>query len=257
MRNELLLITQTHGNEFVGTKAVKKLGKFANFDWIIGNELASEQNKRFINHDLNRIAPGEIKSKDYELKRAAVLVSLSKKYKYTIDIHGTDATSGIFIIITNPKIENIIFALSLPIDNIVVWCPENRKKGPITKFARCGLEIECGPQNSKIVLNKLISILKNVLSNQFTLNNFKGKKLFQVYGKLYKTKDNKRIETRDFQKITIDSEEFYPLLPNQYEDVICYKMRKINLISLSNIYNFHKFLTRPWNDCSQEEIDSD
>jgi len=235
MENKLLLITQTHGDELIGTRAVKRLGRFDNFDWIIGNEFASKQGKRFINYDLNRIAPGKARSKDYELKRASALVSLSKKYKYTIDIHGTDSTSGVFVIITSPKIENIIFALNLPISNVVVWCPKNQKNGPITKHARCGVEIECGPQDSKIVLNKLVSILKQILANsQFTLNNlnFQNKNLFQVYGKLYKFKNSKRIKTKDFRKTIINGEEFYPLLSEQYEKVICYKMRKIDFVSL-------------------------
>lgn len=235
MKNKLLLITQTHGNELIGTRAVKKLGKFDNFDWIIGNELASKQGKRFINYDLNRIAPGKVRSKDYELKRAATLVSLFKKYKYTIDIHGTDSTSDVFVIITNPRIENIIFALNLPINNVVVWCPKNQKNGPITKFAKCGIEIECGPQDSKIVLNKLVSTLKQILENNQLIPknlNLRNKNLFQVYGKLYKFKNSKRIKTKDFRKTIINDEEFYPLLSDQYENVICYKMRKINLVSL-------------------------
>lgn len=234
MKDKLLLITQTHGDEFVGTKALKQLAGSVKFDWIIGNELASTQGKRFINYDLNRIAPGKSNSKYYELKRATKLVSLSKKYKYTIDIHGTNATSGIFIIVSNPKIENIIFALSLPISNVVIWCPKNRRNGPVTKFAKCGLEIECGPQNSKIVLSKLISIMKKIVSKKFTLNNFdlKSKKIFQVYGKIYKDQTNNQIDMKDFRKTIINGEKFFPLLSNQYENVTCYKMRKINFVSL-------------------------
>ncbi|KKS33982.1 MAG: hypothetical protein UU95_C0019G0016 [Parcubacteria group bacterium GW2011_GWC2_42_12] len=233
MKNKILIITQTHGNEIIGTEIMNKIRPNKRFRWIIVNKEASTKNKRFIKFDMNRIAPGNEGSKNYEQKRVAEIVSLAKKYKYTIDIHGTSASSGIFTIVTNPTMQNILFAFSLPIKNIVIW-GRKKTKGPITRFASCGLEVECGPQTSQKVKNKLRSILKDITGQGINYNqvNFEEKNIYKVYGKLLANKKTKKNTLKDFRKTMFNKETFYPLLCGQYKDFTCYKMDKINFVDL-------------------------
>lgn len=236
MKNKTLIITETHGDEKIGTNVIREIKKTTrtNFDWVIGNEKASKINKRFINFDMNRIAPGNIRSKNYEEKRAAEIISISKQYDFVIDIHGASSKSGIFIIITNPKIENILLALTIPIKNIVIWKSKNENNGPITKFVDCGLEIECGPKESKTSENELERIIKKINKNKIDLNqvNFKEKNIFNVYGKLLTNRNNKNLKLKDFRKTKLKNETFFPLLSGCYPRINCYKMEKVDLVSL-------------------------
>jgi len=236
MKNKILIISETHGNEKIGTNVMDKIKSQlgANFKWITGNKEASKLNKRLVKFNINRIAPGDIKSKDYETKRVAEILSLSKKYDYTIDIHGTNSKSGIFTIVTNPKIENIILALALPIQNIVIWDPKQKKNGPITKFVTCGVEIECGSQNSIKTEKDLLEIIRiiNTKGINFSEINFSQKSIFRVYGKLLNNKSNVQLKLKDFKKVVFEKETFYPLLSRQYKDVACHKMEKVDFVNL-------------------------
>jgi len=122
-----LFLAATHGNEKIGVEVMEKVQKkYKNVDWVIGNPYALKQEKRFIDVDLNRSAPGNIFSKEYEMRRAAELVELGKQYREVIDIHGTDADTGIFIIINKFSKENLELAISMPIKRIVIWESSDR-----------------------------------------------------------------------------------------------------------------------------------
>lgn len=231
---KILFIGATHGNEPIGVEVLKKLEKkFNNFDWIVGNPKALKQKSREYTADLNRSAPGDINSNQYEQKRAAEIIKLSKNYQYTIDIHGSGKPVGIFIIITNPKPINLKLAGMLPIKNIVFWpafSPE--LKGPLSEFFSCGLEIECGPKENFRIKKSLEKKLEKFLINLKKIEKkpitelLKQKNIYKVYGNL-KDKPNKKL--KEFKEITINNETFYPLLIGSYKDknIICYKMKKI------------------------------
>jgi len=172
-------------------------------------------------------------AKQYEHGKAYELLKIAQNYRYIIDIHDTIARSGIFTIITNPKLENFFLATALPIENIVVWAAkESEKFGPITQFVNCGVEIECGPRNSKKIQKQLYKTLKIVISKGINFNekSISSKNFFRVYGKLTKSRFSQQDinQLKDFKKIKAKNEIFYPLLVGQYEDVACYKMEKID-----------------------------
>ena len=181
MGQKILFIAATHGNEKIGVKVMKQLEENGfKPNWIIGNKKAFKQNKRFIDVDLNRSAPGSPKAKEYEKRRAWEILKLASKFKYVIDIHGTVSGSGIFTIITNPKIENLIFAASLPIKNIVIWVAKKSEvMNPLSEYFPRGLEIECGPKNSKKIRTNLKKIIINILKNNRDINNANKKNIFQ------------------------------------------------------------------------------
>jgi succinylglutamate desuccinylase len=236
MKKEILFITATHGDEKIGVEVMKKIEKqdvLERFDWIIANNKALKQENRFLDRDLNRSAPGIKNSKVYELSRAYNLMEFCKKYSYVVDIHGATVNCGIFIIVSNPKLENLFLASAIPVERVVIWAADEWKKfGPITQFVDCGVEIECGPKNSEKIKNKLFKIVKLIIKKgiTFNLNQIREKEWFLVYGKIKKDNKKKKIinNMKDFEEIKMDGENFYPLLTGQYKDVICYKMKKIN-----------------------------
>ncbi len=222
---DILFVAATHGDEKIGVEILKKINKKLDFNWLIANKKAFSRNKRFIDVDLNRIMPGKKYSRYYEKKRAYELNKILKNYKYIIDIHETVSNTGIFTIITKPTKKNMRLANSLPINNIVIWeSGKKRNCGPITEYVNCGLEIECGPKNSKKIKKELENIIIKILKKY---KNENKKNIFEVYGNL-KKKNIQTKKIKDFKKTTINGETFYPLLVGQYSDKLCYKMKKIN-----------------------------
>ena len=88
---KILVVGGIHGNEPLGTKLVSrfKADPQKNVGAILANERAVAKNKRFINTDLNRSFPGNIKSLNYEEKRAAELIDICRKYDLVLDFHNT------------------------------------------------------------------------------------------------------------------------------------------------------------------------
>lgn len=234
-KKDILIIAATHGNEQFSIPVIKQLKKQypGKFDWIIGNKLAIKENKRFVDTDLNRSAPGNQKSKLYEQQRAWQLMKIANKYRFVIDIHGTPAKTGLFTIVCNPIPENLLLAGTLPIDRVVIWSDiECKKSGPITQFVPCGLEIECGPKYSRVIQRKLFNLLKNIVTKGISCDSikFNKKQWFRAYGKLIiKGGDNKfEKKLKEFTKTKINKEVFYPLLIGRYQKVLCYKLEEVS-----------------------------
>lgn len=248
MRKVPLFIGATHGNEPIGCNVLKKLSKKrSDFDWTIGNLSAYEKNVRYVKQDLNRSAPGNLDSAIWEEKRAAQLIDLSKNYTSTIDIHGTDSNTGIFILVTNPTVQNIQLALRFDIKNIVIWpsvTPEMQY--PPSEFFRCGIEIECGSQNKPSTADQLEGILENYLESftpeiddaQVTSSHLKGKSIYMLMGSVAKEELPTDKPLTEFEKITTKNEPWYPLFIDVYEDyqdIRCYKLRQLTIEEVENI----------------------
>lgn len=226
---DYLFISATHGDEGFSVRVLKRLVSEdrANYDWIIGNEKAYPLGKRFLDVDLNRVAPGEANSEMYESRRAFEIIEFAKSYKAIIDLHGTTAKSGIFVIVTKNTEENLLLAERIPVENVVIWEGSGKSKtGPITSFVKPGIEIECGPKDDPEISKKLYKILKGFLDGE---THMPKKRYFTVYGKIFKNEVSLDFGARisDFELVKISDEEFYPLLVNQYPDLLCYKMREI------------------------------
>lgn len=235
-RKKIIFSVATHGNEGFTIPILKKLSNLdcsQKFDWIISNPKALKKYQRYIEADLNRVAPGNINSNKYELRRAYDLIKKFNQYQCVIDLHGTPAKTGIFTIVTNPKKENLLLASLLPIQNVVIWSPDNlQKPGPLTQFVDCGVEIECGSKDSIKIQKELGAILVSYLNNIGSKNKKTKYKqrFFRVYESLLKKDyEDKEEKLKEFEKIKINGEIFFPLLVNRYPDITCYKMQKINI----------------------------
>ena len=226
---DLIFVAGVHGNEPIGPDVLRKLeAKGYPVNWMLANPEAAKLKQRFIDSDLNRVFPGNPNSRKYELKRAFELTKELAKYENVIDIHGSVSKSGIFTIVTNPASANLMLAGCLPIKNVVIWQSEkNNGQGPLTRYVKRGVEIECGPQNSPKIKKRLYEILRTLTLSGINLeqSDLSRKNIFQVYGKLAGENSG---SLRDFKKTKIKGETFYPLLVNQYPGIMCYKMKKIN-----------------------------
>jgi succinylglutamate desuccinylase len=239
MKNKILFIGATHGDEDIGVLALSKLGTDSpNTNWIIGNERAFLAGTRYTETDLNRSAPGDLTSEIYEVKRAAEIVLLSGRYDYTIDIHGTTEDTGIFIIITNPKPENWILAANLPIDKVVYWPSFSTElSGPISEYVRCGLEIECGSKSDTQTLEQLTDILdisiqrlqSGHISRQSAKEELRTRNIYCVTESL-RVDDYSDQPLVEFQPFILSGRNVYPLLIDTYAEsygIKCYLMEKI------------------------------
>jgi len=239
-----LFIAATHGDEPIGVALLdelsKKTGDQISYESLIANPVALEQDKRYTETDLNRVAPGDIKSSIYEIKRAAEIIGQFEKYKYVIDIHQTKVNDRIIIIIPKLTRESLALALAFDINEIIIWPSAKKKESskPLVYFAPYGIEIECGTKNSfkktlqaleRITVNFLrnghLNIEKNFASLQTEMER---KNFYLVYNRISKN-EVKGINLQDFEEVNTGKEKFTPLLFGAHQGLIGYKMKKLNL----------------------------
>ncbi|PIR92712.1 hypothetical protein COU01_00365 [Candidatus Falkowbacteria bacterium CG10_big_fil_rev_8_21_14_0_10_44_15] len=243
MHKKVLFIAGTHGDETIGTALLKKISKqrdiAALYDSVIGNPRACVQNKRFIEADLNRVAPGDVNSPIYEVSRASELVEMFKNFEYIIDFHETKANDRIVIIIPRFCRESLALALAIDISTILIWPPAlpGTAAGPLTQYAPFGIEIECGTKNSfNKTLIKLEKIVKKFLENKIVrvrdnlalpLDVIKKKKFYLVYGKINPNEVN-GVVLQDFGPVDTGQEKFTALLFGKHQNLKGYKMRPLD-----------------------------
>lgn len=234
-KKNLLILTNVHGDEPDATEIMTELKKEKklNCGWIIANPEAKKINKRFVDIDMNRNAPGSKNSKFYESRRVVEVLTKCAKYKTVIDIHGSRGNQGVFTIIPNPNLQNIILATLLPVKHVLIW-PFNPKikNGPIMKFIDCGVGIEFGPK--KIIKTKKMvkKVIDEILESDFKFDPEKTaqKEFYFVYDKIRKVDDISIF--KDFEKININNEEFYPCFVGVYKGIAFYKTKKIDFNKL-------------------------
>lgn len=220
-KNKVLIIVATHGDEPFAISMIRKLSKKYRFDWLVGNPRALKNNSRGTQADLNRSAPGNIKSKIYEERRAAYLIKLSRKYEIVLDIHSANYLDGIVSIVTNPSWQNIELAQSFPADSMIIWPSLRTDASPLTQFMPNAIEIECGRSDNPELAIKLEKLLVMYLGNP--RKKFEQEK-YIVTGKIL-GRENKKL--RDFQLATVGNYTFYPFLSNQYPSITTYMLQKL------------------------------
>lgn len=231
---DILFFAAVHGDEGFTVPVLEGLTQEfpSKFHWLIANEVALKREVRFVDTDLNRSAPGDSNSSKYEMRRASELIKIAKQYRFVIDLHGTAANSGIFVLVSNPTPCNIALAASLPIANVVIWVAKSSEKiGPLAQFIDCSVGIECGPKSSQSVAEELRKIIRKILANGLNTNPSNAQNWFRVYGKIPKGEILAE-NLQDFKPAVLNGETFYPLLVGQYDDVVCYKMERINFWNL-------------------------
>lgn len=234
MKKKILIITATHGNEKIGIEVAAKLKKKRlqkYFDFLIANPKALEQNKEFVDVNLNRVYPGKKDSHLYEERRAYINLRRASRYRYIIDMHEASQGKDDFIIVPREKLSTRFPISLIGLEKVLLW-PD--PKGPISQVLDNAIELEFGMKGRKreSVTRRAERILKNFIKS-ISLKNFRfagasRKDVYYVYGKLTKDEFKRDIESlRDFQEIENNGEKFRPLLTGQYlkYGIVCYKMK--------------------------------
>lgn len=220
------IIGCVHGNEKLGKQIIGKLKKASLkkevFLFFIVNKKAMKKNKRFIDIDLNRCFPGK-KNGKYEERLAAKLVKKLKCCDYVIDLHSTKSKTDNFIIITKPNKRKIKLANKIPLKKLVIMESAIAKGGALIDHVKCGVSIEF---SHKTPLNEAYDVILECLNNILTNTKPKNKKVYSAYGRIKKG-ECKRV-LKNFKKIKINKEAFYPILfrEKEYTDTLCLKAHK-------------------------------
>lgn len=236
---KVLFILATHGNEGFSIPVFQKLEKalpkdIYNYEWIIGNPKALDKKVRFIDADLNRVAPGKRDSKKYEEARAAEIIEIAKSFDAVVDIHGAISNCGICSIISLPTIENLFLASQFECQNNVIWNSKSSKAhGPINQHVgKPAFELECGPKDDQDIADKLYQIISDFLENkQSTIFVANRLNWYTVIGKKDKN-DFANNALSDFIPAS-NNQSIVPFLSkNSYPDGSFYILEKIDFTRL-------------------------
>jgi len=234
MKN-LVIVCCLHGNEGYGFEICKNQSLFP---FVLANEKALKENKRFIDADLNRIFPGN-QNGNHEEKIAVELLEKLKDSDYLLDLHSSSNSCPLFGIITKPNKEKIDFAKKLGLKRLVIM-PENFASGKaLIDFVKCGISLEVGPHERKENIKEVLDVLNNFAENK----NYNEKlEIFEIFATIRKQSGN--ILIQNFQEVKkgqqiADSQlaefNFIPVLVGEdaYKDLLCLAAKKLDS---DNIY---------------------
>lgn len=184
---KIVLNILTHGNELIGLKVASELQKLNIANDIlkvhIANKEAYKKGVRFIDKDLNRSFPGNIKG-NYEEKLAIKISPIIKNADIVLDIHST--TSGLqdAVIITKLDRETQKY-LDIISPKYVLLMAGNKSDALISQ-AKVGLAFEYGNENNPKVVTKIINDIKTLLAALGLIEDVKSLKRKTNYFKIEK-----------------------------------------------------------------------
>jgi hypothetical protein len=233
MKNEILIIGATHGNEPIGVEVIAELknrGREKDFDFLIANPQALSASREFIDVNLNRVYPGIKNSPLYEQRLAFTNLQLAKKYRYVVDIHEASQGKDDFIIVPRENISNDFPLELVNLKKILLW-PD--PQGPLGGVLKNAIELEFGSCNRD--RRKMIAMAANIVEKfiirikSCAKEELVGHEIYEVYGKITIAEFGGKIdELKDFAEFENNGEKFLPLLARQYlqSGIVCYKMRR-------------------------------
>lgn len=164
---KILLNILTHGNEFVGVKVADQIKNLHlelignGLDIQIANEQAYTEKKRFIDHDLNRVFPGNPKG-SYEEKRAHELAPVIFTYDLVIDVHSTESGSGDMVIVT--KMDTVTKAVLQSLSPKYVLFMNMIPDRSLISQAKIGIAFEMGSERDISTVDKTLNGVEFLLS---------------------------------------------------------------------------------------------
>lgn len=223
-----------HGDEPYGLEVERELSN--KMKTIIGNPIALEEKKRFLESDLNRIFPGK-KEGDYEEKRAVEILEEIKEFEYIIDVHSSSSNVELFGIITKPDKKKIEFAKSLGLKRLVIMEKNISEGKSMIDNVECGISLEIGPHEKEGNAEKVIDSINKFLNSNESSNEIETYVVFDII----KADDFKEAKINNFipvkkgeiiatgEKEKIAEFDFIPVLVNErsYDGVLCLAARKL------------------------------
>lgn len=171
-----------------------------------------------------------------------------------IDFHETKANGRIAIIIPRLCRQSLALALSLDIDEILIWPPSlNATTGHLVQYVPFGVEIECGTKNSfertlKNLAEVTIKFLRNGVSQvednlSLPLTKMEQKKFYLVYDKI-EPHEVEGVDLQDFGEVDTGREKFITLLFGKHQGLIGYKMRALDSHEVLDIITSGRVLSQ-------------
>ena len=225
-----VIMAGVHGNETCGIQAIECLlpslqdlqdqilkGRVI---FLLGNPLAVQEKKRFIDVNLNRMFLSKLFSSDkiqdsYEYHRAKFLMSVLSNADALLDIHSTRNKSEPFILSDHPHIFDMINQFPIQFKKVVSGIDDlhpGSSDGFMNSIGKIGICIECGQHEDKdAIRNAKIAIyqfLYNMGNLNLPTNEVEKVERTSVHLKgIYKTKTNSFILSQvfnDFDPIKTD-----------------------------------------------------
>jgi tryptophanyl-tRNA synthetase len=226
---KLILVCCLHGNERYGLSVCESQSLFP---FVLANEKALKENKRFIDSDLNRVFPGNEEG-NYEERRAAEILEKIKDFDYVLDLHSSSNRCPLFGIITKPNKEKIEFAKKLGLKKLIIM-PESFASGKaLIDFVKYGLSIEIGPHENLDNKKQVSALIENFAENKSYNEDIE---VFEIFEIIRDKADEILIENfkevKKGEKISenqIAEFDFVPVLVGEeaYKGTLCLAARRI------------------------------
>jgi succinylglutamate desuccinylase len=247
---KILINALTHGDELIGLRVIKEIKKHnlsRNVHFNIANKRAYKLNKRFIDQDLNRSFPGNLKG-NYEQRLAAKLFENIKSFDVVMDIHSTKSMLKDSLIVTKLNKKTLEYVKAIGPKYLLHM--KATKNNALISSAKIGIAFEYGKDDSGKAIANTVEGIERLLAYFKMINiNFPTKhintKIFSVnktikkpYGALAQNsvknfKLVKKGETYAYtgtgEKLSA-KESFYPILFGQsnYEDIFGFQGKLVS-----------------------------
>lgn len=239
---EYVVVGGIHGDEPCGPNAIER---FIESDYeviepvkfVIANEEALEQNKRFLETDLNRTFPGDPDSEIHEEKLASKVLE-QVKGKKLVDIHSTQSHPEPFATFSEKNDTTMDLIRCCNVKNAVLFPQE---AGTLNEQVD-GVIVEAGLQGTEQATENAYSTLVNFLASKGIVDedfDTSEPRIFQyqetVEGDWTFTAENfreikkgEKFAERNGEDLVAD-EDFYPVLMSTsgYEGLLGFKAKKI------------------------------
>lgn len=223
-QHTIAIIAALHGDETEGIDILEKLKPLLTekelskhtFYFVIGNPVALQEKKRFVQLDMNRIFPGN-KNGNTEEQRAAELCAFLKNMDLVIDIHSTTAQTEPFFIITPDNKQMIPLLQGRSITKLCIMNTSIASGKALIDYCN-GFSIEISEaQELENIVNCVIELIKGIKSDN-TLE------IFDVYKIITQPLTN----LNNFEETNVNEETFTPILFGEKEyEFTCLAARKL------------------------------
>ncbi len=197
MNKKVLCVTALHGNEPLPTLALASRG----IPQCVGNPRALEQQRRFIDRDLNS-AFGDSGSM-YEVKRARELLEFIEQQAFVLDFHTFSCKSEPFAIVVDPSLIPTARSLGVP---YVVYMKHSIKKGHALINFRSGISIEVGSHTDPRAFEQTLKVYQCAVEKKST----RLAEVFEVFDSI-----SEPGEYTNFTEFSNGSESYFPVLAGE------------------------------------------
>ncbi|MFB6215522.1 MAG: succinylglutamate desuccinylase/aspartoacylase family protein, partial [Candidatus Aenigmatarchaeota archaeon] len=206
--------------------------------FVIANEEALEQEKRFVDVDINRSFPGDKDSDQHEERLAAQIIEELEGLK-VLDIHSTRSYPEPFVTLKTVDERTLDLVKSAGVEKAVYF---PNPSGASNEFLE-GIIVETGLQQTEQAAENAYDIIINFLAAEGVIDRPFRETDPEIY-EYYETVEGKgyRFIAENFEKVEkgevfarkdgedmVAEEDFYPVLMSThgYENILGFKARKL------------------------------